>query len=96
MSKRLTTQEFILKSNIKHDYKYNYSNTEYINDKSLVSIICKKHGIFQQLPNVHYRSGCPKCGLLKRSNSRKNDFSELLDNYEYDNIEKILKFELCQ
>jgi hypothetical protein len=38
MSKRLTTQEFILKSISKHGNKYDYSNTEYVNEKSLISI----------------------------------------------------------
>lgn len=90
MSKRLTTQEFILKSTSKHGNRYDYSNTEYVSEKSLISINCLEHGIFYQLPSVHYRSGCPTCGIIKRINLRKNNIDELLNkfnikhNFKYD------------
>jgi len=53
---------FIKKSNIIHNYKYNYSEVEYINNKTKVKIICPKHGIFNQKPNDHLMGhGCPIC-----------------------------------
>lgn len=59
--KKFTTEEFIEKAKKIHGDKFDYSLTEYENDKTKVSIICKKHGIFKQTPNVHYNHGCPDC-----------------------------------
>lgn len=56
------TEEFIIKANEKHDYKYDYSLVDYTNCMSKVRIICRKHGKFSQTPNHHLKgSGCPKC-----------------------------------
>ena len=50
------------KSNVKHEFKYNYSLVEYINNKSKVKIICPVHGEFEQTPLIHLQGcGCPKC-----------------------------------
>lgn len=58
----LTNQEFIIKSSKKHRNLFDYSLTNYKNNKSKIKIICKKHGIFEQTPNHHLNgSGCPKC-----------------------------------
>ena len=78
MSTRLTNKEFIKKSMLNHGDRYDYSKVEYINDIKKVIIICKEHGDYQQKPNVHYRSGCPKCGLVRRSIIRKNDINKLI------------------
>ena len=63
MSLKLTTNEFIRRSIETHGNKYDYSLVVYINQKTKVSIICPKHGIFKQLPDNHYNKGnnCPKC-----------------------------------
>jgi hypothetical protein len=35
---------------------------EYKGHRTTVKIVCKTHGIFEQLPIVHFRGGnCPKC-----------------------------------
>jgi hypothetical protein len=60
--KKKTTEQFILESKNIHGEKYDYSFTEYINNKSKVKIICPKHGIFEQAPSKHLQKrGCPKC-----------------------------------
>lgn len=57
-----TTSEFIEKSNIIHRKRYNYSMTNYINCLKKVTIICGKHGEFDQLPGEHLKGkGCSKC-----------------------------------
>lgn len=62
MPKKLTIEEFISKSKVKHGDMYGYSEVEYITSLNKVNIICKKHGSFLQLPKVHIRGGgCPKC-----------------------------------
>lgn len=61
-SNRLTTQEFIEKSNLVHDNKYVYSSSIYTCSHDKISIICPKHGPFQQKANNHLQGqGCPKC-----------------------------------
>ena len=62
------SENFILKSKIKHNNYYDYSLVDYINSKTDVSIICPKHGEFIQKPLHHVRgSGCFLCSLDKRS-----------------------------
>lgn len=61
-SKRLTTEDFIEKANKVHEYKYDYSKSDYINTATKVCIICPDHGEFWQVPNNHLLgAGCPKC-----------------------------------
>jgi len=56
------TSEFIEKAIKKHGDKYNYSKVNYIDFKTQVIIICKKHGEFLQRPDYHLQSnGCSKC-----------------------------------
>lgn len=66
-SKRLTTSKFIDRSVAVHGFKYDYSNAIYKNKDSIVSIICKVHGEFNQTPHAHVsgKSGCPKCAIEK-------------------------------
>ena len=65
-SRRLDTDTFIARSKEIHKDLYDYSKTKYINDITEVLINCKEHGEFYQLPSVHYRSGCTKCGIIKK------------------------------
>lgn len=59
---KLTNKEFITKANIKHNYLYDYSITNYDGSSNKVDIICKKHGTFSQVANTHLSGcGCPKC-----------------------------------
>jgi len=61
-----TTEEFIDKAKEVHDDKYNYSLTNYINNKTKVDIICPEHGVFKQKPANHlYGQGCPICNESK-------------------------------
>ena len=61
-----STEEFISSSMDVHGNRYDYSNTVYgRNNKTEVSIRCRKHGIFKQIPNNHLLgSGCPACAEL--------------------------------
>lgn len=58
----LTKKSFINAANVKHNNKYDYSLTNYINYNTCVKIICPQHGEFLQDPEHHLRGhGCPKC-----------------------------------
>ena len=60
------TKEFIIKSNIIHENKYDYSLVDYKNNRTKVKIICLKHGVFEQLPSSHLnKQGCPICNESK-------------------------------
>ena len=60
---KLNTQTFIEKANQIHNNRYDYSIANYINTDISVSIICKEHGEFKQIPDFHInrKCGCPKC-----------------------------------
>lgn len=61
---RIDTSEFITRSRTQHGDTYDYSCTNYVNQKTFVTIICEKHGAFEQLPHNHMRgAGCPICGF---------------------------------
>lgn len=88
MSRKRTRREFIIQARKIHGDRYNYSLVEYTNNKSKITIICKTHGEFYQTPDKHlnYKTGCPKCGEIKRINSRVND-----TNYFISESEKVHK-----
>ena len=57
---------FITKAVKVHGDKYDYSNINYINSKTKVTIICPIHGIFFQRPNDHLSGrGCLECSGLR-------------------------------
>lgn len=59
---RKTNDQFILDACKIHSYKYDYSKTEYIHNKGVVTITCKEHGNFEQEAHSHLNGcGCPKC-----------------------------------
>ena len=68
--KLMTTEQFIIYSNIKHKNKYDYSLSNYINGRSKIKIICPKHREFEQLANVHLQGyGCSKCSKVGKLNN---------------------------
>jgi len=63
---RLTKEEFVEKSRIKHGDNYDYSFVEYENNRVKVKIVCPVHGGFYQPPTTRMRGvGCPKCKFAK-------------------------------
>jgi len=81
------TNNFIEKSNIKHNNIYDYSKVNYINNRTKVIIICKDHGDFLQRPNDHLTGyGCMNC--CKNKKKSHSDFIEQArvihgDAYDY-------------
>lgn len=63
-----------------HGDVYDYSIVEYINMHTKVKIICKKHGIFEQLPYDHIHGhGCPMCSKLE-SKCEKEIIEKIKEN----------------
>ncbi len=93
MTKILTNEEFIIRANIIHHNKYDYSKVNYIKNYKKVIIICKIHGEFNQTPSAHLRNyGCKLCNLVKLSHVNKLSFktknfiekSRTVHNNKYD------------
>jgi hypothetical protein len=60
--RQMTTEEFIEKATQVHEGFYDYSKTVYTYSKDKVTIICPKHGEFEQIARNHlFGAGCPKC-----------------------------------
>lgn len=71
MSRKLTTDEFIIKAKAIHGDKYIYDKCEYISTKTKVIITCKEHGDFATIPATHLRGHeCILCSTERASRSR--------------------------
>lgn len=83
--RKLTQEEFIIRSNKIHNNKYNYSKSVFRNVRTKVIIICPEHGEFEQNPKNHYTGqGCPKC----YTTLYKDDLNFLnYDKYIYLNLD---------
>ena len=84
--KKLTTIEFIEKAINAHENVYDYSMCNYINNRTVVNVICKKHGIFQQNASNHLRGqDCPICAKKgKSSNERFINAAKKIHSNKYD------------
>jgi G:T-mismatch repair DNA endonuclease (very short patch repair protein) len=73
-SSKLTNDEFIRRSNIKHNLKYDYSKSKYLTFSDKVEIICPIHGVFFQKAGDHLiGKGCNKCSI-ESSRMTQNEF----------------------
>ena len=83
--------KFLNKAIAKYSKKYDYSLVDYIDSKSKVKIICKKHDVvFEQAPSEHLRGkeGCKACSgksivntysfifEAKKTHNKKYDYSK--------------------
>ena len=78
--RKIPQQKFIEKAKQLHQDEngnplYDYSEVNYQNGSKKVTIICPKHGPFQQRPIDHNRAnspeGCPQCGKDKSQFGRR-------------------------
>jgi hypothetical protein len=97
-SKTSNNDDFIAKAKKIYGDLYDYSKVEYVNNKTMVTIICPIHGEFKLTPHSHIgvnHRGCPKCGNSNKGNRmNQNDFikrSIEIHNgyYSYENVSYI-------
>ena len=64
--KTFTLTDFIAKSNLIHNNKYDYTNSIYNGSLNPIKIKCPHHGEFEQIAIKHMTNGqgCRKCGFL--------------------------------
>jgi len=87
-------KNFILKSNKKYDFLYDYSNINYIDDQTNVTISCKIHGLFKQKPINHMNGDI--CDYCKNYTIGKQSIISFLNknNIKYiENYKNILIFD---
>jgi len=66
LTSRKTTEQFVKEANEVHDYKFDYSKSNYIKNQVKVIITCPIHGDFLQTPLSHLQgSGCLNCNESK-------------------------------
>lgn len=73
MSRKLTTEEWVVRAKAKHGETFDYTETAYIDSHANLTVRCRRHGPFEQVPPVHLRSStetaCPEC--YKEWNGRR-------------------------
>ena len=86
-TKRKTTEEFVQLATGIHDNVYDYTQVNYKNMHTKVTIVCDKHGAFEQRPyaHIHGMQGCPSCkGTPKHSTASFIEKANTLHNNFYD------------
>jgi hypothetical protein len=80
-NKKMKLNNFLIKSNKIHNNKFDYSLVKDLKNglKTKISIICKKHGVFEQKAGTHLRGKicCPNC---KKEFLRKKRIKEISKN----------------
>lgn len=70
---------FLQKARERHGETYDYTLTEFQHSLTLVTIVCRIHGAFNQTPANHLRgSGCPECARLRNKRLHLIDHEEFL------------------
>lgn len=84
-SRTKSTEQFIKDARAIHGDLYSYEKVVYKDCFTPITITCRKHGDFEQLPTYHLSgNGCQKCGYII-SNGEEEIYafiSELLPNYK--------------
>lgn len=92
MPKKVTTEEFTLRSKLQHNGKYSYDRTIYTRACDSIIITCPFHGEFKQIASNHVKGlGCRKCSknnypvdtqvFISRGKEKHKDF------YDYSKVE---------
>ena len=85
-----TTEEWIIMAKKVHDDKYDYSKCKYISGNVNLTIICKTHGDFEQLPRVHLRpADCFRCSH-KSFSKKQIQWLEIISKMKGINIQHAL------
>jgi hypothetical protein len=72
--------EFINTSNSVHNYKYSYDKVVYVKRSVAVTITCREHGDFEQLPSSHVSGcGCPHCANQNRNEAIKSTTESVIE-----------------
>lgn len=72
----MNTKQFIKEAHKVYKNRYSYEDTEFVDDKTKVSITCSKHGTFEQTPKRFLSGyGCQKCASGIRGEQMRIDYA---------------------
>jgi len=81
-ARRLNQKDFLQRIKEIHGDTYIFDNTEYVNSRTKVSLICRKHGLIKMSPRELLQgSGCRKC-LNKTEGKLREILCELIPKSE--------------
>ena len=90
-ARRNSVESFIERAKQRHGDKYDYSQVEYVDNRTKVTIVCPEHGPFSQTPSDHIQgAGCPKCAreyLSSCNRTSLEDFKRVANakhHFKYD------------
>jgi hypothetical protein len=90
-ARKMTTNEFVQKAIKKHGTLYDYSKVECDGSRIKVTIRCKVHGDFEQVPSDHLSgNGCAKCGGTSPITTRefiRRAIEKHGDTYDYSRVD---------
>lgn len=79
MPEKLSQNEVIEKFKKVHGNRFDYSLVKFVNTKTKVKIICKEHGIFEQVPNNHLNGQiCKQCAYIENSKNRTKTIEKFI------------------
>lgn len=90
--RRMKFDEFLKKAKEKHGDKYDYSQANFVDMNTPITIICPEHGAFTQKPKDHLHSGCIRCG--GKWHKTREEFIEAAikihgDKYSYEKVDYV-------
>lgn len=88
-ARRDTFDEMVAKIKMVHGDKYIIPQQDYVNDKTKIKVICKKHGVFETRPSSLKRGKCCKLcvkeNISKKFSMATKEFKhKFLDAYGYE------------
>jgi hypothetical protein len=91
-ARRMSLTDFVARAKEFHGEAYDYRHAKYVNCDAPITIICPRHGAFEQTPYSHLvGSGCRLCAYDEQTRSRRLTTQEFIekarqvhsDNYDY-------------
>lgn len=101
VAKKLTQNQFIEISKLKHGNKYDYSRSIYKTARDKVEIICGEHGSFFQSAHHHMAGiSCKKCSDKNKGESSRLDIFDVMSRFHDKHGKKydysLFKYKTCK
>jgi hypothetical protein len=86
---KLNTEKFLERAREIHGDRYDYAQTRFVNSQTKLTITCRQHGNFDQLPHNHMKGvGCKKCADISNTKTTPEFIEQAKKvhkaNYSYD------------
>jgi hypothetical protein len=81
MKQKTAISDIIIKFREIHGDRYEYDISSYVNMKTPMTMLCKKHGSFERTPSDHIRlkHGCRKCGWEETGKAKRISWEAFLE-----------------